>query len=49
LPGDSAGDQQRIATPNFAFNNNAVGIVMGRSLTNGNIKNNFKKLFDHLK
>lgn len=49
LPGDSAGDQQRIATPNFAFNNNAIGIVMGRSLTNGNIKNNFKKLFDHLK
>jgi len=49
LHGDSAGDQQRIATPNFAFENSAIGIVMGRSLTKGNVKNNFKKLFEHLK
>ena len=48
LPGDSANDQTRIMTPNEAFKNNVSGIVMGRSLIQGNIKNNIKRLIDHL-
>ena len=48
LPGDSSNDQMRIMTPKQAFKNNVSGIVIGRSLTKGNIKNNTKKLSDHL-
>ena len=48
LPGDSSNDQVRVMTPKDAFNNNVSGVVMGRSLTKGNIKNNVKKLIDHL-
>ena len=48
LPGDSSNDQIRIMTPNQAFKNKVSGIVIGRSLTKGNIKNNTKKLTDHL-
>tara|TARA_A100001234_G_scaffold148491_1_gene130670 strand:- start:411 stop:1103 length:693 start_codon:yes stop_codon:yes gene_type:complete len=48
LPGDSANDQRRIMTPKEAFKNKVSGIVMGRSLTKGNIKNNTKRLLDHL-
>ena len=48
LPGDSSDDQVRIMTPNDAFKNKVSGIVLGRSLTKGNIKNNTKRLFDHL-
>ena len=48
LPGDSSNDQRRIVTPKQAFENEVSGIVMGRSLTKGNIKNNTKKLADHL-
>ena len=48
LPGDSSNDQMRIMTPKQAFANNVSGIVIGRSLTKGNIKNNIKKLNDHL-
>ena len=48
LPGDSSNDQMRIMTPKQAFKNKASGIVIGRSLTTGNIKNNTKKLADHL-
>ena len=48
LPGDSSNDQKRIVTPKQAFRNNVSGIVIGRSLTKGNIKNNTKKLADHL-
>ena len=48
LPGDSSNDQKRIMTPLDAFKNKVSGIVMGRSLTNGNIKNNTKRLLDHL-
>ena len=48
LPGDSANDQMRIMTPKQAFKNKVSGIVIGRSLTKGNIKNNTKKLADHL-
>tara|TARA_B100001113_G_scaffold338899_1_gene321519 strand:- start:141 stop:833 length:693 start_codon:yes stop_codon:yes gene_type:complete len=49
LPGDSSNDQIRIMTPKDAFENKASGVVIGRSLTNGNIKNNTKRLIDHLK
>ena len=48
LPGDSSNDQMRIMTPKQAFKNKVSGIVIGRSLTRGNIKNNTKKLIDHL-
>ena len=48
LPGDSSNDQSRVMTPNDAFKNKVSGIVMGRSLIKGNIKNNIKKLIDHL-
>ena len=48
LPGDSAGDQKRIITPINAFKNGASGIVLGRSVTRGNIKNNIKKLIKSL-
>ena len=48
LPGDSSNDQMRIMTPKQAFANKVSGIVIGRSLTKGNIKNNTKKLADHL-
>jgi len=48
LPGDSSNDQMRIMTPKQAFKNDVSGIVIGRSLTKGNIKNNIKKLTHHL-
>ena len=48
LPGDSPNDQLRIMTPNNAFRNKVSGIVMGRSLIKGNIKNNIQRLVDHL-
>ena len=48
LPGDSPNDQMRIMTPKQALKNKVSGIVIGRSLTKGNIKNNTIKLIDHL-
>ena len=48
LPGDSSNDQKRIMTPKQAFKNKVSGIVIGRSLTKGNIKDNTIKLIDHL-
>ena len=48
LPGDSSNDQMRVMTPKDAFKNKVSGIVIGRSLTKGNIKKNFKRLLDHL-
>ncbi len=48
LPGDSSDDQIRIMTPKDAFKNKVSGIVIGRSLTKGNIKDNIKRLLDHL-
>ncbi len=48
LPGDSNNDQKRIMTPKNAFENKVSGIVIGRSLTKGNIKNNTRRLLDHL-
>jgi orotidine-5'-phosphate decarboxylase len=48
LPGDSTNDQSRVMTPNEAFANKVSGIVMGRSLIKGNIKNNIQRLIDQL-
>ena len=48
LPGDSSNDQMRIMTPKQAFRNKVSGIVIGRSLTKGKIRNNTNKLIDHL-
>ena len=48
LPGDSSNDQMRFMTPKDAFENKVNGIVIGRSLTKGNIKNNTKRLLDHI-
>ena len=49
LPGDDKNDQLRVMTPNDAFKNKVSGIVIGRSLIKGNIKNNFRRLVEHLK
>ena len=46
---DSKNDQRRVVTPQEAFENGATGIVMGRSITRGNIKNNIQKLIESLK
>ena len=48
LPGDNLNDQSRVMTPSDAFKNKVSGIVMGRSLIKGNIKNNTQRLIDHL-
>jgi orotidine-5'-phosphate decarboxylase len=48
LPGDNANDQSRVMTPNDAFKNKVSGIVIGRSLIKGNIKNNTQRLIYHL-
>jgi orotidine-5'-phosphate decarboxylase len=48
LSGDNVNDQSRVMTPNDAFKNKVSGIVMGRSLIKGNIKNNTQRLIDHL-
>ncbi len=48
LKGDSIGDQKRVVSPSNAFKNGATAIVMGRSITKGNIKNNIQKLIKSL-
>ena len=48
LPGDSINDQSRVMVPNEAFKNKVSGIVMGRSLIKGNIRNNIQRLIIHL-
>ena len=48
MPGDNLNDQARVMTPKDAFNSKVSGVVIGRSITEGNIKNNIKKLVDHL-
>ena len=48
LPGENKNDQSRVMTPYDAFKNKVSGIVMGRSLTKGNIKANTQRLIDHL-
>ena len=49
LPGDSNQDQKRVMTPKKAFSNGATSIVIGRSVTKGNIKKNIQKLIKSLK
>jgi len=48
LLGDKPNDQKRITTPQNAFKNGATTIVIGRSITNGSIKNNLQKLIKSL-
>tara|TARA_B100001123_G_scaffold297537_1_gene331872 strand:- start:127 stop:825 length:699 start_codon:yes stop_codon:yes gene_type:complete len=50
LSRDSTQDQNknRVASPKFAFNNGATAIVIGRSITQGSIKNNLRKLIKSL-
>ena len=42
-------DQKRVLTPKKAFKNGSNWLVIGRPITKGNIKNNIKKLVNHLK
>ena len=48
LKGDNYQDQKRVTSPKKAFHNGATGIVIGRSITKGNIKKNLKNLISHL-
>ena len=48
LPGDKTNDQKRVMTPKDAFDNQASAIEIGRSLTSSKIKDNLKRLIDHL-
>ena len=48
LKGDSAGDQKRIMGPKEAFNNGSTALVIGRSITEGNIKKNISRLIKEL-
>ena len=42
------GDQKRVLTPKSAFKNGSDWLVIGRSITNGNIKKNIKSLLEIL-
>ena len=44
----SKNDQKRITSPKNAFRNGSDWLVIGRSITKGNIKKNIQKLIDHL-
>ncbi len=48
ISGDYRADQKRVMTPKKAFQNGATSVVIGRSLTKGNIKNNIQKLIKSL-
>ena len=48
LPGDRANDQSRILTPKAALQAGASAIVLGRSIHSGKVKQNIKRLIDHL-
>ena len=41
-------DQKRIVTPKQAYKNGSDWLVMGRPITQGNIKKNIQNLIDHL-
>ena len=43
-----ANDQKRTLSPKQAFENGADWLVIGRNITEGNVKQNIKKLIDHL-
>tara|TARA_B100001989_G_scaffold243216_1_gene210727 strand:- start:95 stop:769 length:675 start_codon:yes stop_codon:yes gene_type:complete len=49
LLGDSKGDQKRTMSPKQAIQKGAKALVMGRSLVNGNIKQNIQKLIKELR
>jgi len=49
MEGDKVKDQKRVVTPRRAFENGATSIVIGRSITQGNIKKNIQKLIKSLK
>ena len=46
--GDKVKDQKRVMTPKKAFENGASSIVIGRSITKGNIRKNIDKLIKSL-
>ena len=50
LPGDNMQDQNknRVTNPKSAFESGATAIVIGRSITQGSIKNNLQKLIKSL-
>ena len=50
LSGDNIQDQNknRVVSPKSAFNNGATAIIIGRSITQGSIKNNLRKLIRSL-
>ncbi len=49
LLNDKKDDQKRVMTPKEAIQNGATSLVMGRSITRGNIKKNIKKIIEELK
>ena len=49
LPGDKANDQSRVLTPKAALQAGASAIVLGRSIHSGKIKQNIKRLINHLR
>ena len=49
LTGEKQGDQKRVMTPKQALENGATSLVIGRSLTEGNISKNIQKLIKELK
>ena len=49
LTGEKRGDQKRVMTPKQALENGATSLVIGRSLTKGNISKNIQKLIKELK
>tara|TARA_B100000963_G_scaffold318928_1_gene300373 strand:+ start:919 stop:1590 length:672 start_codon:yes stop_codon:yes gene_type:complete len=49
LKGDNNGDQKRVSRPKEAFKNGSTSIVLGRSITVGNVKNNIQRLIEELK
>ena len=48
LSNDKKNDQKRIMTPKEAIQNGATSLVIGRSITKGNIKKNIKKIIEEL-
>ena len=46
--GEKSQDQKRVLTPAEAFSRGATSIVVGRSVTKGNIKKNIQKLINSI-
>ena len=49
LSSDKKNDQKRVMTPKQAIKNGADALVIGRSITSGNIRKNIKKIIKELK